>query len=318
MRSWPDERLRLIFTCCHPAVAREAQVALTLRTLGGLTTREIARAFLSTEPTVAQRLVRAKRKIREAGIPYRVPPPDLLPERLAGVLAVLYLVFNEGYTSTEGPLVRADLCEEAIRLARVVVGQLPDEPEALGLLALMLLQHSRRDARVDGNGELVLLEDQDRSRWNQEGIGEGLGVLEAARSLGRPGPYQVQAAIAAEHARAPLADATDWPAIVAHYQALLRLQPSPVVALNLAVAVAMADGPQAGLALVEQLGASGSLERYHLFHSTRADLLRRLNRGREAADSYHRALEFATNPAERRFLERRVRQTTPDPSSSTS
>jgi RNA polymerase sigma-70 factor (ECF subfamily) len=306
MRSWPDERLRLIFTCCHPALAQENQVALTLRTLGGLNTREIARAFLTNERTVAQRLVRAKRKIREAGIPFRVPPPELLPERLEVVLAVLYFVFNEGYSSTEGPLVRTDLCDEAIRLDRVVVGLLPDEPEATGLLSLMLLQHSRRAARVDDRGDLVLLDDQDRSLWDLGEIGEGLELLDRCRSLGEPGPYQLQAAIAAEHARAPHPEATDWPAIVAAYQGLLRVQPSPVVALNLSVAVAMADGPQAGLMMVERLGASRSLDQYHLFHSTRADLLRRLDRPHEAAASYRRALELVTNPAERRFLERRL------------
>jgi RNA polymerase sigma-70 factor (ECF subfamily) len=316
MRAWPDERLRLIFTCCHPALAPDAQVALTLRTLGGLTTREIARAFLATEPTVAQRLVRAKRKIREARIPYRVPPADLLPERLAGVLAVLYFVFNEGYASTEGPLVRTDLCDEAIRLARVVVAQLPEEPEALGLLALMLLQHSRRAARVDGQGEMVLLDDQDRGRWDQSEIAEGMGALERCRALCRPGPYQVQANIAAEHARAPHPDATDWPAIVASYRTLLRMQPSPVVALNLAVAVAMADGPQAGLSMMDRLGASGSLDRYHLFHAARADLLRRLGRAGEAADGYRRALDLATNPVERRFIERRIGELAPGPSPS--
>ena len=310
MRAWPDERLRLIFTCCHPALAQENQVALTLRTLGGLTTKEIARAFLTNEQTVAQRLVRAKRKIREAGIPYRVPPPELLPERLVGVLAVLYFVFNEGYTSTEGPLVRTDLCDEAIRLGRVVVGQLPGEPEAMGLLSLMLLQHSRRAARVDGGGDLVLLDEQDRSRWDQDEIGEGLALLERCGSFARPGPYQLQAAIAAEHARAPHPEATDWTAIVAVYQRLLRMQPSPVVALNLSVAVAMADGPQAGLAMVERLAASGALDGYHLFHSTRADLLRRLDRREEAATAYRRALELATNPAERRFLERRLAEVT--------
>jgi RNA polymerase sigma-70 factor (ECF subfamily) len=306
MRAWPDERLRLVFTCCHPALARDAQAALTLRTLGGLTTREIARAFLTTEPTIGQRLVRAKRKIREAVIPYEVPPPDLLPERLAGVLAVLYLVFNEGYASTEGPLVRADLCSEAIRLARVVIELLPREPEAVGLLALMLLHHSRREARVDARGDMVLMEDQDRSRWNADEIDEGLVLLERARELGPAGPYQVQAAIAAEHARAPHPEATDWPAVVALYRALLAIQSSPVVALNAAVAVAMADGPQAGLALVDRLAASGALERYHLLHSTRADLLRRLERFGEAAQAYRRALDLATNPAERRFLEGRL------------
>jgi RNA polymerase sigma-70 factor (ECF subfamily) len=306
MRAWPDERLRLVFTCCHPALARDAQVALTLRTLGGLTTKEIAKAFLVTEPTIAQRLVRAKRKIRDAGIPYRVPPPDLLPERLAGVLSVLYLVFNEGYTSTEGPLVRTDLCDEAIRLARVVASLLPEEGEVQGLLALMLLQHSRRDARVDADGELVLLEDQDRTKWNAGDIDEGIQWLDRARSQPVVGPYVIQAAIAAEHASAPHVDATDWPAIVRWYRALLRIQPSPVVALNAAVAVAMADGPQAGLAMVDRLDETGALKRYYLLPATRADLLRRLGRNAEAAADYERALGLVTNPAERRFLERRL------------
>jgi RNA polymerase sigma-70 factor (ECF subfamily) len=310
MRAWPDERLRLVFTCCHPALARDAQVALTLRTLGGLTTREIARAFLVTEPTIAQRLVRAKRKIREAGIPYRVPPPDLLPERLAGVLSVLYLVFNEGYASTEGPLVRTDLCDEAIRLARVVAALLPDEGEALGLLSLMLLQHSRRRARVDADGDLVLLEDQNRALWNAGEIDEGLTMLARAQALGIAGPYAIQAAIASEHAVAPHVDATDWPAIVRWYRALLRVQPSPVVALNAAVAVAMADGPQAGLTMVDRLDATGALERYYLLPATRADLLRRLGRNEEAAADYRRALGLVTNPAERRFLERRLAEVT--------
>ena len=310
MRAWPDERLRLVFTCCHPALARDAQVALTLRTLGGLTTREIAKAYLVTEPTIAQRLVRAKRKIREAGIPYRVPPPELLPERLTGVLGVIYLVFNEGYASTEGPLVRRELCDEAIRLARVVAALLPDESEALGLLALMLLQHSRRDARVDPTGDLVLLEDQDRTKWNAADIDEGLAMLTRARSQTLIGPYTVQAAIAAEHASAPHVDATDWPAIVRWYRTLLRLQPSPVVALNAAVAVAMADGPQAGLPMVDRLDETGALERYYLLPATRADLLRRLGRSEEAAADYRRALDLATNPAERRFLERRLHEVT--------
>ena len=308
MRAWPDERLRLVFTCCHPALARDAQVALTLRTLGGLTTREIARAFQTTETTIAQRLVRAKRKIREAAIPYSVPPPDVLPERLAGVLAVLYLVFNEGYASTEGSLVRSDLCAEAIRLGRVVVDLLPAEPEPIGLLALMLVHHSRRDARVDAQGDMVLLDDQDRSRWNASEIAEGRALLDRARRHGVGGPYVVQAAIAAEHARAPHPEATDWPAIVALYRGLLAIQPSPVVALNAAVAVAMADGPLAGLTMVDRLAATGALERYHLLHSTRADLLRRLDRREESAEAYRRALELATNPAERRFLERRLEE----------
>ena len=310
MRAWPDERLRLVFTCCHPALARDAQVALTLRTLGGLTTKEIAKAFLVTEPTIAQRLVRAKRKIRDAGIPYRVPPPDLLPERLEGVLGVLYLVFNEGYASTEGPLVRNELCDEAIRLARVVASLLPDEGEALGLLALMLLQHSRRDARVDPQGDLILLEEQDRTRWNADEIDEGLQLLARTQALGIAGPYAVQAAIAAEHAGAPHVEATDWPAIVRWYRALLRIQPSPVVALNAAVAVAMADGPQAGLAMVDRLDETGALERYYLLPATRADLLRRLGRTDEAAADYRRALDLVTNPAERRFLERRLAEVT--------
>jgi RNA polymerase sigma-70 factor (ECF subfamily) len=312
MRAWPDERLRLVFTCCHPALGRDAQVALTLRTLGGLTTREIARAFLTTEPTIAQRLVRAKRKIREAAIPYRVPPPDLLPERLQGVLAVLYLVFNEGYASTEGPLVRTDLCDEAIRLARIVAGLLPEETEAIGLLALMLLHHSRRDARIDANGDLVLLEDQDRATWNAAQIDEGLALLHRARDLGVAGPYLVQAAIAAEHAGAPHPEATDWPAIVGWYRRLLQIQPSPVVALNAAVAVAMADGPQAGLAMVDRLDETGALDRYYLLPATRADLLRRLGRAKDAAADYRRALELATNQAERRFLERRLAEVAPD------
>jgi RNA polymerase sigma-70 factor, ECF subfamily len=306
MRAWPDERLRLVFTCCHPALSREAQVALTLRTLGGLTTREIARAYLTTEPTIAQRLVRAKRKIREAAIPYRMPPPELLQERLQGVLSVLYLVFNEGYASTEGPLVRTDLCEEAIRLARVVAGLLPEEPEAIGLLALMLLQHSRRDARTDAEGDLVLLEDQDRSMWNATEIDEGLALIERARSLTIAGPYLIQACIAAEHAKAPHVEATDWPAIVSWYRRLLLINPSPVVALNAAVAVAMADGPQTGLAMVDSLDRTGALQRYYLLPATRADLLRRLGRNDEAAADYRRALDLATNPAERRFLERRL------------
>jgi RNA polymerase sigma-70 factor, ECF subfamily len=300
----PDDRLRLIFTCCHPALAMEARVALTLKTLGGLSTGEIARAFLVGEKTMAQRLVRAKRKIRGAAIPYRVPPPELLPERVPGVLAVLYLVFNEGYAATGGPLVRTELCDEAIRLTRLLSALMPDEPEATGLLALMLLHHSRRATRAGSEGELVLLEDQDRSRWDHAMIDEGLATLDGAIAARRPGPYQLQAAIAALHARAPRPEDTDWPQIASLYGRLADHTPSPVVELNRAVAVAMADGPDRGLAFVESL--AGDLDGYHLFHSARADLLRRLDRRDEAARAYGRALELATNPSERAFLERRL------------
>jgi RNA polymerase sigma-70 factor (ECF subfamily) len=301
----PDDRLRLLFTCCHPALAPEAQVALTLRTVGGLSTKEIARAFLVPEPTLGQRLSRAKRKIREAGIPYRIPPREVLPERLDGVLAVLYLVFNEGYAATLGELLRAELCDEAIRLTRLVDRLIPGEPEVAGLLALMLLQHARREARTDASGDLVLLEDQDRSRWDQTMLDEGLGMLDPGGS-GQPGPYLLQARIAACHARAPRPDDTDWPTIARLYGRLAGLGPSPVVELNRAVAIAMADGPDAGLRQLEPL--AGDLDRYHLFHSARADLLRRAARPREAAEAYRRALELTTNDAERRFLQRRLRE----------
>jgi RNA polymerase sigma-70 factor (ECF subfamily) len=304
-----DDRLRLIFTCCHPALAMDARVALTLRTLGGLTTGEIARAFLVAETTMAQRLVRAKRKIRDAAIPYRVPPPELFPDRLPGVLAVLYLVFNEGYASTDGPLVRGDLCDEAIRLARVLRSLMPDEPEATGLLALMLLHHSRREARATDAGELVLLDEQDRARWDHDLIDEGLRLLDGALAARRPGPYQVQAAIAAVHARAPRPEDTDWPQIVGLYDALVVMAPSPVVELNRAVAVAMADGPARGLPLVQAL--AGELDAYHWFHAAHADLLRRLERPVEAAEAYRRAHAIASNPVERAFLERRLEEVAP-------
>jgi RNA polymerase sigma-70 factor (ECF subfamily) len=304
-----DDRLRLIFTCCHPALAMDARVALTLRTLGGLTTPEIARAFLVPEATLAQRLVRAKRKIRDAGIPYRVPPVDLLPERLDGVLRVLYLVFNEGYAASSGDsLIRRELCSEAIRLARVVVSLLPDEPEAVGLLALMLLHDARRDARVAADGELILLDDQDRARWDAGRIAEGLGLVADAIEARRPGPYQVQAAIAALHDEAATPADTDWVQIATLYATLQRMTPSPVVELNLAAAVAMADGPAVGLAMMDGIAASGELESYPYLHSARADLLRRLERWSEAQAAYARALELTTNGPERSFLERRLRE----------
>jgi RNA polymerase sigma-70 factor (ECF subfamily) len=294
MSSIPDERLALVFTCCHPALAVDAQVALTLRLLGGLTTEEIARAFLVPEPTLAQRLVRAKRKVRQAGIPFRVPPDHLLPERLAAVLATVYLVYNEGYSAH-----RPELAAEAIRLGRMLVSLMPDEPEPGGLLALMLLHDARREARRDEAGEPVLLEEQDRSRFDRARVDEGKALLEAALRRRRPGPYQIQAAIAALHTEAE----TDWPQIAALYAELGRLQPSPVVELNRAAAIAMAEGPEHGLELVERIDA---LDGYAPFHSARADLLRRLGRADEAAAGYRRALELASNASERSFLTRRL------------
>ncbi|HEY3723980.1 MAG TPA: RNA polymerase sigma factor [Acidimicrobiia bacterium] len=306
-----DDRLRLMFTCCHPALGLEARVALTLRTLAGLTTPEIAHAFLVPEPTMAQRIVRAKRKIRNAGIPYRVPPAHLLPERTTAVLAVLYLLFNEGYAATSGAdLVRRDLCVEAIRLTRTLTELMPDEPEALGLLALMLLHDARREGRVDDAGDLIPLEDQDRTRWDLDEIGEGVERLDAALRREQPGPYQVQAAIAACHATAATADETDWVDIAALYGALARMNPSAVVELNRAVAVAMADGPEAGLRLVDEIEAGGALDGYHLLPATRADLLRRLDRHEEAAIAYRAALALTTGDAERRYLQRRLAEMT--------
>ena len=302
-----DDQLRLIFTCCHPALAREAQVALTLRTLGGLSTEEIARAFLAPVPTMAQRLVRAKQKIRDAGIPYRVPTDEELPERLEAVLLVLYLVFNEGYYATSRQLIRRDLCDEAIRLARVVCELMPEQMEARALLALMLLHDSRRDARLK-DGEIVLLEDQDRTLWNHEAIREGLALVELVLLNGAKGPYALQAAIAALHAKADRAEETDWCEIAALYGLLLRVQPSPVIELNRAAAVAMADGPAAGLRLLDQLEASEELAGYYLYSAARADLLRRLRLWTDAGEAYRRALSLVTNEAERRFLARRLEE----------
>ena len=306
----PDDRLRLIFTCCHPALALEAQVALTLRTLCGLETDEIARAFLVPAATMAQRLVRAKRKIRDARIPYTVPETTDMAERIDAVLTVIYLVFNEGYAATRvGPLVRTDLCAEAIRLGRLVRSLMRPLPpaEATALLALMLLHDARREARVDDAGDLVVLEEQDRSRWDKQQIAEALPLVEEA-FRGQPGPFALQAAIAAVHCQAARAQDTDWPQIVRLYDLLERMQPSPIVSLNRAVAVAMVDGPPPALALIDQLADDDDLANYHLLHAARADLLRRLGSSVEAAKSYQRALALVTNDSERRFLERRLRE----------
>ena len=306
----PDDRLRLIFTCCHPALALDAQVALTLRTLCGLETDEIARAFLVPVPTMAQRLVRAKRKIRDAGIPYVVPETKDMAERLDAVLTAIYLVFNEGYAATRGgPLVRTDLCAEAIRLGRLVRSLMePQVPsEVTALLALMLLHDARRDARSDDAGDLIVLEEQDRSLWHQQQIAEALPFVDEALR-GSAGPYALQAAIAAVHCRAARAEDTDWRQIVQLYDVLERVQPSPIVSLNRAVAVAMADSPRSGLALIDALSASNDLDDYHLLHAARADLLRRIGWPAEAAKSYERALSFVTNDSERRYLERRLRE----------
>ena len=299
----PDERLELMFTCCHPSLNLDAQVALTLRSLAGMTTAEIARAFVVPEPTMGQRLFRAKQKVAHAGIPFRVPPGHLLPERLPAVLHVLYLLFNQGY----GDPGRARLAQEAIRLARVLATLMPDEPEAHGMLALMLLHDARRAGRIDASGELVTLEEQDRSRWDQAQIAEGAAILERALRRGRAGPFQIQAAIAACHATAPAAGQTDWPQIAGLYGELARVAPSAIVDLNRAVAIGMADGPEAALPLVDEIAATGQLDAYYLLHATRADLLRRAGRRPEASESYRAALNLAPTEAERRFLRNRLR-----------
>jgi RNA polymerase sigma-70 factor (ECF subfamily) len=305
--AYPDDRLRLIFTCCHPSLTREAQVALTLRTLGGLSTTEIAHAFLLPESTLAQRLVRAKQKIRLARIPYAIPSVDRIADRLAAVQAVIYLIFNEGYAASTGQnLIRNDLCAEAIRLGRVLCELLPDEPENTGLLALMLLQDSRRDARVNDAGELVTLEEQDRLRWDAREIEEGVRLVQTALRLQRVGKYQLQAAIAAVHAEANTADETDWRQIVVLYEELLRITASPIVALNHAAAVAMADGFEQGLNFIEAADANGALQNYYLFHASRADLLRRLGRFDEARAAYETALSLTTNRVEQNYIRRRL------------
>ena len=308
METIPDERLKLMFTCCHPSLNLDAQVALTLRTLGGLSTPEIARAFLVPPTTMAQRLARARTKIRDAGIPYRIPPAELLPQRLDALLTVIYLIFNEGYVATSGDmLIRHELCSEAIRLCRILVELLPDKPisaEARGLLALMLLHDSRREARVNGNGELVVLEDQDRAKWDHDRINEGTAILDYALRLRNPGPYQVQAAISAVHARAETAQKTDWAQIVELYQTLFQMTASPVVEVNRAVAMAMAGNPQAGLQILHRLKLE--MEEFFPFHVAHADLLRRTNQREAAADAYERALELCQNNLEHAYLRRKL------------
>jgi RNA polymerase sigma-70 factor (ECF subfamily) len=306
-RPFEDDRLSLIFTCCHPAINMQAQVALTLRTLGGLTTPEIARAFLLPEATLAQRLVRAQRKIQQARIPYQVPGPESLPERLTAVQAVLYLVFNEGYSASSGDtLVRRELCAEAIRLARTLLELMPNNPENMALLALMLLHDSRRDARCTPDGQLVLLEEQDRSLWHQDQIIEGIRLVERALGRRNIGPYQLQAAIAAVHAEAATARETDWKQIAGLYTILNAGQTSPIVSLNHAVAIAMSESLERGIAMIDDLGAAGELDSYHLYHAARADLLRRMGRNKQALESYHLALALTTNAVELRYLRRRI------------